>query len=125
VFVVDDEPDVADLLCTILAGDGFEVEVATDGRSALAGILGDPPDLAIVDLMMPGLDGFELLSLLRTDDRTANVPIVILSARTGSHEQLETLKLGASAYVFKPFSPRDLLRQVHQLLDEDVEGSGA
>jgi DNA-binding response OmpR family regulator len=117
VFVVDDERDVADLLRTILEVEGFEVEIDTDGRFALARILGDPPDLFILDLMMPELDGFELLKLLRLDPRGASIPVLIVSARTGHQDQIESLQLGANAYVCKPFSPRDLVRQVRQLLE--------
>ncbi len=119
VFVVDDEPDVVELLRTILRSHGFEVEVDTDGRSALTRILADPPDLFILDLMMPDLDGFELLKLLRLDPRGARIPVLILSARSGHQEQLESLQLGANAYVCKPFSPRELLAQVRELLPPD------
>lgn len=122
VFVVDDEPDVVELLRTILRSHGFEVEVDTDGRSALTRILADPPDLFILDLMMPDLDGFELLKLLRLDPRGARIPVLILSARSGHQELLESLQLGANAYVCKPFSPRELLAQVRELLPS---GDGA
>lgn len=123
VFVVDDEPDVVELLRTILRAEGWEVEVDTDGRSALARILADPPDLFILDLMMPDLDGFELLKLLRLDARGADVPVLILSARTGHHDQIESLQLGANAYVCKPFSPRELVRQIRVLFGATSEGS--
>jgi DNA-binding response OmpR family regulator len=121
IFVVDDEPDVVELLRTILRVEGWEVEVDTDGRSALTRTLADPPDLFILDLMMPDLDGFELLKLLRLDERGADVPVLILSARTGHHDQMESLQLGANAYICKPFSPRELVRQVRALLGEEVE----
>lgn len=125
VFVVDDEPDVVDLLRTILESEGFEVEAATDGRTALPRILDRPPDLLLLDLMMPDMDGFELLKLLRQDARGRNLRVLILSARTGHQDQVESLQLGANAYVFKPFSPRDLIRQVHSLLADDTEvGAG-
>lgn len=124
IFVVDDEPDVVELLQTILQSAGFEVEVATDGRSALARILAKPADLLVLDLMMPGLDGFELLKLLRLDRRAAEMPVLIVSARTGQQDQIESLQLGANAYLCKPFSPRDLVRQVRSLLGLD-EGSGS
>ena len=117
LFVVDDEPDMVDLLATILRADGFEVETDTDGRSALARILNDPPDLVLLDLMMPDLDGMEILKLLRLDAKGAGVPVLVVSARTSHQDQLGTLQLGANAYICKPFSPRELVRQVHQLLD--------
>ena len=96
------------------------LQSATDGRSALAGILSEPPDVAIIDLMMPDIDGFELLRLLRADPRSAEMPILILSARTSEQDRKETSALGASAYMSKPFSPRDLMRRVHQLVGEDM-----
>jgi DNA-binding response OmpR family regulator len=117
VFVVDDEPDMVDLLATILKSDGFKVDTDTDGRSALARLLADPPDLVLLDLMMPDLDGMELLKLLRLDSKGANVPVLVVSARSGHQDQLGTLQLGANAYICKPFSPRELVRQVHQLLE--------
>jgi two-component system KDP operon response regulator KdpE len=116
VFVVDDEPDMVDLLATILKADGFEVDTDTDGRSALARVLAEPPDLVLLDLMMPDLDGMELLKLLRLDPNCTSVPVLVVSARTGHQDQLGTLQLGANAYICKPFSPRELVRQVRQLL---------
>ncbi|HHQ47926.1 MAG TPA: response regulator transcription factor [Acidobacteria bacterium] len=116
VFVVDDEPDVVELLQTVLEIEGYEVETATDGRAALARLLADPPDLLILDLMMPDLDGMELLKLLRLDPAAAGVPVLILSARTGQHDQIATLQLGANAYICKPFSTKELVVQVRQLL---------
>lgn len=116
IFVVDDEPDMVGLLATILRSDGFEVETETDGRSALARVLADPPDLFLLDLMMPDLDGMELLKLLRLDPKGAQVPVLVVSARTGHQDQIGTLQLGANAYICKPFSPRELVRQVRQLL---------
>lgn len=120
--MVDDEPDVVELLQTILQSAGFEVEVATDGRSALARILAKPADLLVLDLMMPDLDGFELLKLLRLDRRAAEMPVLIVSARTGQQDQIESLQLGANAYLCKPFSPRDLVRQARALLEVQEEG---
>jgi DNA-binding response OmpR family regulator len=123
VFVVDDEPDVVELLRTILDGAGFDVEVSTDGRVALASLIANPPDLFVIDIMMPDLDGFELLKLLRMDPRGATIPVLILSARTAPQDQIESLQLGANAYVCKPFSPRELVRQIEQLVGQ--EGSPA
>jgi len=124
VLVVDDERDVVDLLKTILQVEGFAVEIETDGRSALSRILNDPPHLILLDLMMPDLDGFELLKLLRLDPRAASVPVLIVSARTAHQDQIESLQLGADAYICKPFSPKELVRQVLQLLGpEDAQGA--
>lgn len=122
IYVVDDEPDMVELLATVLDGEGYEVETYTDGRAALARVLEQPPDLLVLDLMMPDLDGFELLKLLRLDSRGRDVIVLVVSARTGHRAQLETLQLGANAYIYKPFSPRELAAQVRQLL-QGREGS--
>ncbi len=118
IFVVDDEPDVVELLETVLGIEGFTVEVATEGRTALAKILADPPDLLILDLMMPDLDGMELLKLLRLDPRGLEIPVLIVSARTGQHDQIASLQMGANAYICKPFSNKELISQIRQLLGE-------
>ena len=118
IYVVDDEPDMVELLATVLRGEGHEVETYTDGRAALARVLEEPPDLLLLDLMMPDLDGFELLKLLRLDSRGRHVVVLVVSARTGHRAQLETLQLGANAYIYKPFSPRELAGQVRHLLAE-------
>jgi len=124
IYVVDDEPDMVELLATVLKGEGYEVETYTDGRAALARVLEEPPELLLLDLMMPDLDGFELLKLLRLDSRGKHVVVLVVSARTGHRAQLETLQLGANAYIYKPFSPRELAVQVRQLLAgrEGAEG---
>lgn len=116
IYIVDDEPDMVELLATVLKAEGYEVETYTDGRAALARVLDEPPELLLLDLMMPDLDGFELLKLLRMDSRGKHVVVLVVSARTGHRAQLETLQLGANAYIYKPFSPRDLANQVRQLL---------
>jgi DNA-binding response OmpR family regulator len=118
IYVVDDEPDMVELLATVLKGEGYEVETYTDGRAALARVLEEPPELLLLDLMMPDLDGFELLKLLRLDSRGQDVVVLVVSARTGHRAQIETLQLGANAYIYKPFSPRELAVQVRHLLAE-------
>lgn len=118
IYVVDDEPDMVELLATVLEGEGYDVETYTDGRAALSRVLEEPPELLLLDLMMPDLDGFELLKLLRLDARGKDVVVLVVSARTGHQAQLETLQLGANAYIYKPFSPRELATQVRQLLSE-------
>jgi DNA-binding response OmpR family regulator len=123
VLVVDDEPDVTDLLRTILEAEGLRVDTSTDGRDALARVLEDPPDLLVLDLMMPDLDGLELMKLLRLDPRGAAVPVLVVSARSGHQHQIESLQRGASAYLCKPFSPRELRRQVRSLLGLEPDAS--
>ena len=116
ILVVDDEPDVVELVRTILEAEGHDVVTTTEGKRALGVMLADPPDLLVLDLMMPELDGFQVLKLMRMDRRTAGVPVVILSARSQAQDQIGGLQLQASAYVCKPFSPKDLLAEVRNLL---------
>lgn len=116
ILVVDDEPDVVELVRTILEAEGHDVVATTEGKRALGLMLADPPDLLVLDLMMPELDGFQVLKLMRMDKRTAGVPVVILSARSQAQDQIGGLQLQASAYVCKPFSPKDLLAEVRDLL---------
>jgi len=117
VFILDDEADVVDLLRVILIKEGFEVQHDTDAWRGLSRILEEIPDLLLLDLMMPGIDGFEVLKILRQDPEGCHLPILILSARIGNEDQIQSLQLGANAYVCKPFSPRELVIQVRQMLD--------
>lgn len=116
ILVVDDEPDVVELVRTILEAEGHAVVTTTEGKRALGLMLTDPPDLVVLDLMMPELDGFQILKLIRMDPRTSEVPVLILSARSQAQDQIGGLQLKASAYVCKPFSPKDLLGEVKSLL---------
>ncbi len=111
ILVADDNADMRDYLVRLL-GDRWEVEAAADGRTALAAILEHPPDLVLADVMMPGLDGFELLRALRTHPRTGTLPVMLVSARAGEEARLEGLAAGADDYVVKPFSARELVARV-------------
>ncbi|MCG6963102.1 MAG: response regulator [Acidobacteria bacterium] len=122
IFVVDDEPDVVGLLKTVLELEGFRVTTATEGRTALAQILADPPDVLVLDLMMPDMDGMELLKLLRLDPQGANLPVLIVSAKSGQQNQIGSLQLGANAYICKPFSNRELVAQIRQLVGLTSDG---
>ena len=117
VLVVDDDTSIRKGLIHLLRAEGYKTVEAKDGREALSLISVENPDLILLDLMMPDLDGMELLKLLRLDAKGAGVPVLVVSARSGHQDQLGTLQLGANAYICKPFSPRELVRQVRQLLD--------
>ena len=114
ILVVDDNADMRDYLCQLLQG--WSVETAADGTSALIAARADPPDLVVTDVMMPGLDGFELLRALKEDQRTQAVPVLMLSARAGEEERVSGLGAGADDYVTKPFSARELNARVRSLL---------
>ncbi|TSD99578.1 SpoIIE family protein phosphatase [Skermania sp. ID1734] len=108
VLVADDNADMRDYLRRLLSP-AYRVRLAADGAEALDTARADPPDLIVSDVMMPRLDGLELVSALRTDSRTAAVPILLLSARAGEESAIEGLQAGADDYLVKPFSAADLL----------------
>ncbi len=113
VLVVEDDSTVADVVERYLRRDGHEVEVVGDGAIALARAEAEPPDLVILDLMLPGLDGLEVCRRLRA---SGTVPIIILSAAGEESDKLVGLELGADDYVAKPFSPRELAARVRTVL---------
>jgi DNA-binding response OmpR family regulator len=113
VLVVDDEPMVREVVAAYLAREGFAVDEAGDGERALELIGQTHPDLVVLDVMLPKLDGFSVLSKLR---RIADVPVILLTARTEEPDRVLGLELGADDYVVKPFSPRELAARVRSVL---------
>ncbi|MGY1667228.1 SpoIIE family protein phosphatase [Geodermatophilus sp. SYSU D00696] len=111
VLVADDNADMRDYVSRLLAP-VHEVRAVSDGRAALEAALADPPDLVVSDVMMPGLDGLQLLAALRADARTSRVPVLLLSARAGQEAAVEGLAAGADDYLVKPFSAQELLARV-------------
>jgi PAS domain S-box-containing protein len=111
VLVADDNADMREYVRRLLS-QRYEVRLASDGRAALEQALADPPDLVVSDVMMPELDGMQLLAALRADPRTARVPVVMLSARAGQEAAVEGLSAGADDYLVKPFSAEELLARV-------------
>lgn len=112
ILVVDDEAAIQELVRYNLEQAGFEVQVAQDGPAALAKIEKELPDLIILDLMLPGIDGLEICRRLKSDRATAAIPVIILSAKNEELDKVLGLELGADDYVTKPFSPRELLARV-------------
>ena len=121
ILVVDDEPKVVRLARDYLEKHGFRVATAADGQSALAVARREKPDLIILDLMLPGIDGIELLSRLR---RESDVYVIMLTARTEETDKIVGLSVGADDYVTKPFSPRELVARVKAALRRLQIGSG-
>jgi PAS domain S-box-containing protein len=112
VLVADDNADMREYLTRLLRTAGYEVEPVVDGQQALEQIRASLPDLVISDVMMPRLDGLSLVAALRTDPRTAAVPVLLLSARAGQEESIEGLEAGADDYLVKPFAAAELLARV-------------
>ena len=113
MLVVDDDPTVADVVARYLSAAGFDVEVVGDGRAALDRLAADEPDLLVLDLMLPEVDGLEVFRQLRT---TSAIPVVMLTAKGEEADRLVGLELGADDYLSKPFSPRELVLRVQAVL---------
>jgi DNA-binding response OmpR family regulator len=113
VLVVDDEPMVREVLSRYLALDGYTVDQAGDGEEALDRAAAAPPDLVVLDLMLPRIDGYEVLERLR---QGASPPVIMLTARGEQADRIVGLELGADDYVTKPFSPREVVARVHAVL---------
>ncbi|MEV7598848.1 response regulator transcription factor [Kitasatospora sp. NPDC089797] len=116
VLVIDDDPTVSEVVAGYLTRAGHHVELATDGPQGLALARARRPDLLVLDLMLPGIDGLEVLRRLRADDDGADLPVVMLTAKGDESDRILGLELGADDYVTKPFSPRELVLRVQSVL---------
>ena len=116
ILLIEDEPDIAEVLQYNLQKEGFQVELASRGDAGLESVRRDNPDLILLDLMLPGLDGLELTRLLKRDPATAHLPIVMLTARSEEVDRIVGLELGADDYISKPFSPREVVLRVKAVL---------
>jgi two-component system response regulator RpaA len=119
LLVIDDEPDVRWLLRLSLERVGHEVLLAEDGLRGVAMAQRQRPDLILLDLMMPVMDGYGVLDVLRKDDRTANVPILMLTAKALDDDQRRCEEAGATMFLTKPFEPEDLAGTIEDLLGRD------
>ncbi len=116
ILIVDDEKDIVRMLEYNLKKEGFRVLCAFDGESAVRLARHDHPDIIILDLMLPGIDGFEVCRQLKRDDATHAIPLVMLSAKVQESDKIVGLELGADDYVTKPFSPRELIARIKAVL---------
>lgn len=121
ILVVEDDPTVAEVVTRYLERDGHVVEVLADGLAGLARMNGDPLDLAILDLMLPGLDGLEVCRRLR---ETSRLPVIMLTAKGEAADRITGLEIGADDYLRKPFSPRELVARVRAVLARTGVGKG-
>jgi two-component system, cell cycle response regulator len=115
VLVVDDDELTREVLDTVLDLEDYDVETVADGESALAAVRDDPPDVVVLDVMMPDVDGFEVCRRLKADPATDGVPVILLTALTGSEDRAEGERCGADAFLTKPFSPLELIHRVEAL----------
>ena len=116
VLVVEDEPAIAELIALSLRHAGYEVRQAADAVQAQAQIGGALPDLVLLDWMLPGASGVEFARRLRADERTSDIPIIMLTARGEEQDKVTALEIGADDYVTKPFSPRELVARIKAVL---------
>jgi DNA-binding response OmpR family regulator len=116
IVVADDEVDVRELVAYRLSRSGYEVVEASDGEQALRLALENPPDLAVLDVMMPKLDGYELTRRLRAEPSTQRVPVILLTARAQEADVSQGFEAGADDYLRKPFNPDELLARVRAVL---------
>lgn len=120
ILVVEDEQTIREVVRRYLERDGFTVREAADGRAALVAVEDEPPDLIVLDLMLPGLDGLTLTRQLR---QRSNIPIVMLTAKGETMDRIHGLELGADDYMVKPFSPQELVARIRAVLRRAGEAS--
>jgi DNA-binding response OmpR family regulator len=123
ILIVDDEDDILHFLELVLREKGYDVATASGGHEALTKAQVDRPDLVLLDIMMPQMDGWEVLKLLRVDESTSHIPVAMLSARTEAKDRVQGLQEGAIDYICKPFSLQELLGKIETIFSQ-VEDRG-
>ena len=116
ILVAEDDPDIASLLAHYLQRAGFEADLVQTGRDVLPRIKKAPPDLLLLDLMLPGVDGLEVCRSVRDDEQTAAIPIIMVTAKGEESDRIVGLELGADDYITKPFSPNEVIARIRALL---------
>ena len=115
VLLAEDEPNITESLTFLFERAGFEVAVETDGRRALNAVLADVPDVLVLDVMLPELDGYEILRQLRADRRTEDLPVLMLTAKGQREDREMALKCGANLFITKPFANTEIVSAVNSL----------
>jgi phosphate regulon transcriptional regulator PhoB len=123
VLIIDDEPDLVELVSYNLKKEGFKVLTASDGEDGLEKIRKGSFDLVILDLMLPGVQGVEVCRMLRSNPKTEELPIIMLTAKTDMSDKVRGLDIGADDYMTKPFSPKELIARVRALLRRTEQGA--
>lgn len=116
ILIVDDQPELAGMMADLLDDAGHATRTAENGRQALAAVQAEPPDLLLLDVNMPELDGFEVATMLKSDPTTATIPIIMISAQEGRGSRLIGLESGAEDYLSKPVDPAELIAKIRNLL---------
>lgn len=122
ILIVDDEPNIVTVVAARLKGNGYEVLEAQDGLAGLDLAKKEKPDLIILDLMLPKLDGYKVCNLLKKDSRYAGIPIILFTAKAQEEDKRMGEEAGADAYVMKPYDPKVLLAQIQELLEKKSGG---
>jgi two-component system alkaline phosphatase synthesis response regulator PhoP len=118
ILVVDDEIYIVHILDFSLGMEGYEVVTALDGEQALQKVKSEKPNLVVLDIMMPKLDGYETCKILKSDPETRNIPVILLSAKGRNVDQKMGFQVGADDYITKPFSPRKLVERINMILGQ-------
>jgi DNA-binding response OmpR family regulator len=121
ILCVDDEEDILNFLELVLSEKGYAVVTASGGQEALTKAQLERPDLVLLDIMMPQMDGWEVLKLLRVDEETAEIPVAMLSARTEARDRVQGLQEGAIDYICKPFSLAELLGKIDAIFGQRAD----
>lgn len=115
VMIVEDEPNIVESLSFVFSREGWQVAAALDGETAIERLLSEPPDVLVLDVMLPPLNGFEVLKRLRAEPSLKHLPVLVLTAKGQEKDRHTAMRLGADAFVTKPFSNRDIVQQVREL----------
>jgi DNA-binding response OmpR family regulator len=123
VLIVDDDSDLLALVGFHVVRSGFEVIFAENGDQALEIAARERPDMVLLDIMLPGINGMEVCAKLRKNNRTSDIPVIMLSALARSEQKINALDTGADDYITKPFSPRELMARVKRVLERAARGN--
>lgn len=124
ILIVEDEIDIAHLVSFNLERAGYKVTIASDGREGLAQALHAQPTLVVLDLMLPGMDGYQVLKEMQRDSRTHGIPVLMLTAKSQIDDRIKGLELGADDYLTKPFSPKELILRVQAIIKRNRSTPG-
>jgi two-component system phosphate regulon response regulator PhoB len=123
ILIVDDEPDIVELVSYNLAKEGYQVLAAATGEAGLKTAKSKVPDLIVLDLLLPGMDGLEVCKLLKADSKTQYIPVVMLTAKTEETDVVTGLEVGADDYITKPFSPKILIARIRTVLRRKIKAA--